>query len=176
MQSLARWAIKNTPAMNTLMVALMAVGAVCLGSMRREVFPEFELEVALIMAPYPGADPDEVESAIVQKVEEAVSSLDGIKEVTGIAQEGLGSVLVEIDPSEPDVKAVVDEIESAVARISTFPAAVQAEGVEVRQLTFRETAVRVAVLGPDPETTGGHRIVYRVLERAGTDGAAAAAG
>ncbi|QDT14440.1 efflux RND transporter permease subunit [Alienimonas californiensis] len=166
MQSLARWAIKNTPAMNTLMVALMAVGAVCLGSMRREVFPEFELEVALIMAPYPGADPDEVESAIVQKVEEAVSSLDGIKEVTGIAQEGLGSVLVEIDPSEPDVKAVVDEIESAVARISTFPAAVQAEGVEVRQLTFRETAVRVAVLGPDPATTGADPVAAELRLRA----------
>ena len=148
MQSLARWAINNTPAMNTLMVALMGVGAVCLGSMRREVFPEFELEVALVTAPYPGADPDEVESAIVQKVEEAVSSLDGIKEVTGIAQEGLGSVVIEIDPAEPDVKEVVDEIQSAVDRISTFPAAVQAEGVEVRQLTFRETAVRVAVLGP----------------------------
>ena len=154
MQSLARWAIRNTPAMNTLMVALMGVGAICLGSMRREVFPEFELEVALVMAPYPGADPDEVESAIVQKVEEAVSSLDGIKEVTGIAQEGLGSVVIEIDPAEPDVKEVVDEIQSAVDRISTFPAAVQAEGVEVRQLTFRETAVRVAVLGPDPEVTG----------------------
>ncbi len=158
MKSLARWAIKNTPAMNTLMVALMGVGAVCLGSMRREVFPEFELEVALVMAPYPGADPDEVESAIIQKVEEAVSSLDGIKEVTGIAQEGLGSVLVEIDPAEPDVKEVVDEIQSAVDRISTFPAAVQAEGVEVRQLTFRETAVRVAVLGPDPQQTGANPV------------------
>ena len=149
MKSLARWAISNTPAMNTLMLALMVVGAICLGSMRREVFPEFELEVALVTAPYPGADPDEVESAIVQKVEEAVSSLDGIKEVTGIAQEGLGSVVIEIDPSEPDVKNVVDEIQSAVDRITTFPAAVSREGVEVRQLTFRETAVRVAILGPD---------------------------
>ena len=149
MKALARWAIDNTPAMNTLMLALMGVGAVCLGSMRREVFPEFELEVALVTAVYPGADPDEVESAIVQKVEEAVSSLDGIKEVTGIAQEGVGSVVIEIDPSEPDVKEVVDEVQSAVDRISTFPAAVQAEGVEVRQLTFRETAVRVAILGPE---------------------------
>ena len=158
MQPLARWAIKNTPAMNTLMLALMGVGAICLGSMRREVFPEFELEVALVTAPYPGADPDEVESAIVQKVEEAVASLDGIKEVTGIAQESLGSVVIEIDPAEPDVKEVVDEIQSAVDRISTFPAAVTREGVEVRQLTFRETAVRVAVLGPDPERTGANPV------------------
>ena len=147
MKNLARWAIRNTPGMNTLMIALMLVGAVCLVSMRREVFPEFELEVALVTVPYPGADPDEVETAIVQKVEEAVSPLDGIKQVTGIAQENLGSVVVEIDPDVPDVRKVVDEIDAAVRRITTFPG--QTEAPEVRQLTFRETAVRVAVMGPD---------------------------
>ena len=67
-------------------------------------------------------------------------------------------MVIEIDPAEPDVKEVVDEIQSAVDRISTFPAAVTREGVEVRQLTFRETAVRVAVLGPDPEQTGANPV------------------
>ena len=152
MKSLAQWAIRNTPGMNTLMLALMLVGAVCLISMRREVFPEFELEVALVTVPYPGADPDEVETGIVQKVEEAVSALDGIKQVTGIAQENAGSVVIEIDPETPDVRKVVDEIDAAVRRISTFPGST--EPPEVQQLTFRETAVRVAVMGPDLAGTG----------------------
>ena len=60
MKSLLRWAIKNTPAMNTLMVGILVVGAASLWSMRREVFPEFELEIILITVPYPGASPEEV--------------------------------------------------------------------------------------------------------------------
>ena len=41
-------------------------------SMRRESFPEFELDRILITVPYPGAAPQEVEEGIGQKIEEAV--------------------------------------------------------------------------------------------------------
>ncbi len=54
MKSLIRWAITNTPAMNTLMAAIMVVGAVSLALMHREVYPEFELDIINITVPYPG--------------------------------------------------------------------------------------------------------------------------
>jgi len=48
------------PAMNTLVVAILIVGAMSFAGMRREVFPEFELEIILVNVPYPGATPEEV--------------------------------------------------------------------------------------------------------------------
>ena len=68
MKAAIRWAIQNSPAMNTLMIALLAVGAASLFLMRREVFPEFDLEIVLISVPYPGASPSEVEEGICQKL------------------------------------------------------------------------------------------------------------
>ncbi len=70
MKSFLRWVIRNTPAMNTLMVAIMLVGAVGLIRMHRELFPEFDLEILLITVPYPGASPEEAEEGICQKIEE----------------------------------------------------------------------------------------------------------
>jgi hydrophobic/amphiphilic exporter-1 (mainly G- bacteria), HAE1 family len=64
MTSLVRKAIENTPAMNTLMVAILIVGALSLFNLRREVFPEFDLEMILVTVPYPGASPEEVEEGI----------------------------------------------------------------------------------------------------------------
>ena len=61
--------------MNTLVVAILIVGAMSFSSMRREVFPEFELEIILVSVSYPGATPEEVEEGICQKVEEAERSL-----------------------------------------------------------------------------------------------------
>ena len=58
--------------------------------MRREVFPEFELEVLLVTVPYPGASPSEVEEGICQKMEEAVRSIAGIDKIMSIAREGAG--------------------------------------------------------------------------------------
>jgi hypothetical protein len=44
----------------------------------------------------PGASPGEVERGVILAVEEAVQGLDGIKEVTAAADEGIGQVTVEI--------------------------------------------------------------------------------
>ncbi len=79
MKSVIHWAIKNSPAMNTVLIASLLVGAVSLVVMRREVFPEFELEILLVTVPYPGASPDETEDAICEKIEAAISNVDGIK-------------------------------------------------------------------------------------------------
>ena len=163
MKNIVRWAITNSPGMNTLVIGLIAIGAFCLMNLRREVFPEFELEVILISVPYPGADPDETESAICQKVEEAVSSIAGIKEITSIAQENLGSVVLEVDPGVPDVQKILNEVRSEVDRISTFPEG--AEDAEVKQVTFRDTAIKLAVLGPEATSVQSQLRLREIAEQ-----------
>ena len=55
-----RWTIANAPAMNILLVAVLAAGIYCAATLRRESFPEFDLEVIMVTVPYPGATPEEV--------------------------------------------------------------------------------------------------------------------
>ena len=76
MKSIIAWTVRNSPAMNVLVVAVMVVGWISFSSMRREVFPEFDLEMALVSVAYPGATPEEVEEGICQKVEEACRFLE----------------------------------------------------------------------------------------------------
>ncbi len=147
MRSIIKWAIHNSPAMNTLMITVLGVGLVSLLFMRREVFPEFELEIILVSVPYPGASPDEVEEGICQKMEEAVRSIDGIKKMTSIANEGSGSLVLELRADVPDVQKILNEVRSEIDRIPSFPEL--AEDPEVQQITFRQVAIEVAVIGPD---------------------------
>ena len=69
MKAIIRWATKNSPAVNTMMVAFLLVGVVSMLRLRREEFPEFELEIILVTVPYPGASPGEVEEGICQRLE-----------------------------------------------------------------------------------------------------------
>ena len=96
MRRMVMLAINNSPAMNILMVAILVVGTISIMNLRREVFPEFELEIVLVTVPYPGASPSEVEEGICLKVEEAVQAIEGIKKLTSVAQEGAGSVVLEL--------------------------------------------------------------------------------
>jgi hydrophobic/amphiphilic exporter-1 (mainly G- bacteria), HAE1 family len=153
MRSLVRWAVNNSPAMNVMVIATIIAGLISFIMLRREVFPEFELEVILVSVPYPGASPADVEKGVCQPVEEAVRALDGIKRLVSIARESGGFVLIELNSNVRDVQKTVAEVRSRVeTRISNFPEL--AEDPQVEQITFREAAIRLAVIGPqsdDPE-------------------------
>jgi len=167
MKSLIRWAIRNTPAMNTLMIAIMVVGAVSLYTMHREVFPEFDLEIILITVPYPGASPEEVEEGICQKIEESVRSVANIKKQYSVAREGAGTVVIELESDVPDVQKILNEVRSEIDRIPSFP--VLAEDPEVTQITLRHAAVRIGVLGPDVDTPDAELALREVTEQIRND-------
>jgi len=147
MKNMVRWAISNSPAMNTFLICTLVVGAVSLIIMRREVFPDFELEVALVVVPYPGASPTEVETGICQVIEESVSGVVGIKKTTSVAQEGSGYVILELE-RDSDVQKVVTDIRNQVKNVrSKFPENI--EEPEVQTIAFKTTAIRLALLAPD---------------------------
>ncbi|NOX55078.1 MAG: efflux RND transporter permease subunit, partial [Planctomycetes bacterium] len=163
MTALIRWAVRNTPAMNTLMIGILVVGAVCLRYMRREVFPEFELEVITIVVPYPGATPEEVEDGICEKIEEAVRAVSGIKKIRSVAREGVGSVTLELEADVRNVQKVLDEVRSEIDRIPSFPEL--AEDPEVKQVTLRREAIQVGVLGPETDDPEAQVTLRNLAER-----------
>ncbi len=147
MKSIIRWAISNSPAMNIILVASMLVGVFAVYSLRRDTFPEFDLDMITISVPYPGASPDEVEEGICQKIEEAVRGVDGIKKINSTAAEGSGAVMLELrsDVANPD--RVLNDVRSAVDQIPSFPEL--AEDPDVKLTEMRETVIRVGIVGPD---------------------------
>ncbi|MBX3422052.1 MAG: efflux RND transporter permease subunit [Pirellulaceae bacterium] len=167
MRSIIQWAVRNSPAVNMIVFATLAGGLICFSWLRREMFPEFELEIVLVTVPYPGASPADVEKGICQPLEEAVRSLDGVKQVISVAKESSGFVLLELYTSVRDVQKVVADIRSAVDRIRNFPEL--AEDPTVQQMTFRDTAIRVALLGPETNTLDAELRLREVAEQVRED-------
>jgi multidrug efflux pump subunit AcrB len=114
------WMVHNRVSPNILMLVLLLGGLFFTSRVQQEVFPEFELDIATITVPYPGASPEEVERGIILAVEEAVRGLDGVEEVVSVASEALATINVEIMTSADDQK-VFEEIRQAIDRITTFP-------------------------------------------------------
>ncbi len=166
MKSVIRWAITNSPAMNTLMLSIMVVGLFGMAMMRREVFPEFELEMILVTVPYPGATPSEVEEGICQKIEEAVRSISGIKKQVAVAQENAGYLVLYLE-SNVDVQKILSEVRAEIDRIPSFPEL--AEDPEVQQITFRSPAIRVGVIGPEENSADSELELRQIAESIRSD-------
>lgn len=163
MKAIIQWCVRNSPGINVIVAAVLVAGMACFAMMRREVFPEFELDYVLITVPYPGASPADTEKGVCQPVEEAIRSLSGIKRLRSIARESGGYVIAELEANVPDPQKVVNEARSRVERITNFPEL--AENPEVEQLTFRQPAIRLAVIGPPGDDTESEMQLREVTEK-----------
>ena len=114
------WMAQNSIPANLLMLLLLVAGFISAMQIRKEVFPEFDLDFVSVAVPYPGASPEEVEQGILIAVEEEVRGLEGIKEIQSVAAEGFGSVMIELQSNANSYKLLQD-IKNAVDRITSFP-------------------------------------------------------
>ena len=142
------WFARNPVAANLLMVLLVAGGFLAAGNVTSEVFPEITLDRVVVEVPYLGAAPEEVEEAVCVRIEEAIQGVDGIKQIISTADEGMGSVMVEIELGA-DVRQVLDDIKNQVDAIDTFPE--ETEKPIIREMVGRNQVIDLAVSGKADE-------------------------
>jgi len=99
-----------------LMAAAIMMGLVAYNSMRVELNPDVSFGVVTVTTVYPGAGPDEINSLISKKIEDAVTGIANVREVTSTSQEGVSAVVVnfeigsDINIGSNDVRSKVDAI------------------------------------------------------------------
>ena len=76
---------RNGVAANLLMIFIVIAGLYSYSQIVQEVFPESSLDTIAASVSYPGATPEEIEESIVQRIEEAVQSIEGVKEIRSTA-------------------------------------------------------------------------------------------
>ncbi|MDP7417859.1 MAG: efflux RND transporter permease subunit, partial [Desulfobacterales bacterium] len=130
------------------MIFIIVAGTLTVIQMRRELNPQFVLDMINISVPYAGAIPEEIEEGICVKIEDKIKSIEGISRTFSTAREGMGSVTVELD-SKADVKKVLDDIKMEVDHIATFP--IEAEDPIITEIINRTPAISVAVYGDASE-------------------------
>lgn len=144
------WMVQHKVAANLLMLVLLVGGLLFATQIKKEVFPEFELDMVTVAVVLPGASPEEVEQSLVLAIEEAVRGLEGIEDITATASEGAASVIIELMSSADRQKAYQD-IQQAVDRITTFPG--DAEKPQVSLSSRQREVMEVQLYGDVSEHT-----------------------
>ena len=150
MRRLIEAAVNNPVATNLLMLVLIVSGSWSAFTLTREVLPQLSFDIIQVSVEFDGATPEDVEESIVIKIEEAISSIEGIRRTFANAYEDRGLVWAELEP-EADNRKVRDDIEDAVEKIETFPE--EAKRPRYVELEERTQVVNIAVYGAQPERT-----------------------
>ena len=138
------WFARNNVAANLLMLVLIGGGLFSAVLINKEVFPSFTLNLINVNVAYPGAAPQEIEEGINIKIEEAIQDVSGIKKITSVASDGVGSVTIEVDDGY-DVQSVLDESKLRIDAIATFPDNI--EKPNIFQIKPENNVIWVSVYG-----------------------------
>ncbi|MFM9904782.1 MAG: efflux RND transporter permease subunit [Pyrinomonadaceae bacterium] len=116
MQWLAEVCVKRPVFATMLVLSLVVVGAFSFLSLGVDLFPKIDFPTITITVVNPGASPQEIETEITDKVEEAVNTISGIDELRSSSVEGIAQIFVQF-VLEKDVNVAAQEVENRVQTV-----------------------------------------------------------
>ncbi|MEZ9300151.1 efflux RND transporter permease subunit [Vibrio splendidus] len=145
MSWMTKWFINNPVAANLLMMAIVISGVLAFGQLRVESFPQIAPSSISISVTYPGGTAKQIDESVTQRIEESISGIAGIKQITSQSSAGISQVMVR-KTSSTDLDKLLDDIRNQVNAINGFP--VQADRPQVVRNEFTNLAAFVVVSGP----------------------------
>ena len=110
------WSIRQPIPALVLFAVLLALGAVTFSTMAVTKFPNIDVPVISVVVTQPGAAPSELRSQVTKRVEDAVASIAGVKNVESIISDGQSLTAIEFR-LEIDTDRALNDVKDAVARI-----------------------------------------------------------
>ena len=90
-----KYSVKKPFTVLVAVILVVVLGFVSLTGMQTDLLPNMNLPYLLVVTTYPGASPEKVEQEITKPMEQAMSTLDHIQEVTSVSSENVGMVILE---------------------------------------------------------------------------------
>ena len=112
--SLTKLALKRPVSVILIILALAVFGLSSIPGFKMQLIPDMDMPMLIVMATYPGADPESVEELVTSVVEDAGAVLSGIESVTSQSSENVSMVLfsyeygVDIDECYADLRTALD--------------------------------------------------------------------
>jgi len=127
-----------------LMFGLIVFGAISLNRMGISQMPDIDFPVLGVRVSWEGAAPEIMESELVDKIEQLVISVDGVKEIRSTIRQGQANVELEFELSR-DIDAALQEVQGALAELR-LPLNVNPPVIQ-KNSTEGEPVLRIGVSG-----------------------------
>jgi hydrophobic/amphiphilic exporter-1 (mainly G- bacteria), HAE1 family len=149
--------IKRPLIVFVLFAIIALLGFVTFSMLNINLTPKFEANILTIVTIYPGASATEVETSVTKKIEDAVSSLENIKSISSVSQEGFEFTTIELK-SGADVNIALQDAQRKVnAVMSDLPTDVKTP--TINKISSDEMPVIQFAVSSDIKSTDFYKLV-----------------
>jgi len=119
MQKLAEVCVRRPVFAVMLVMAMVVVGAVSYPKLGVDRFPNVDLPIISVRTTLLGASPEEIESTVTRRIEDAVATVEGIDNIRSTSTESLAIVTVTFN-LDRDIDIAAQDVRDAVAAAITL--------------------------------------------------------
>ncbi|RVU40891.1 efflux RND transporter permease subunit [Rheinheimera riviphila] len=113
---LSDFSIKRPLVVVVVTIALMLFGYFALTKLKTNQFPDVQPPVLVVNVPYPGASPETVEREILNRVEDSMSTIQGIRDIRSYARDSSATIVVVFE-FDKDLTAAAQELRDSISTV-----------------------------------------------------------
>ena len=110
---LSSFSINNRISVLVLITLVAVMGIVSYLTIPKESFPSITVPNIFVVTVYPGVSPEDMESLVTRKLEDELSAITEVKEMTSTSSEGYSSVNLEFD-TNVDIEDALQKVREKV--------------------------------------------------------------
>jgi HAE1 family hydrophobic/amphiphilic exporter-1 len=113
---ISAWAIRNPVPVTVLFVGLVLAGVIAYFGLAVKNFPDVQFPGVSITITQSGAAPGELETQVTRQVEDAVSSIPAVRNISSTVTQGVSTTMIELEIGE-DLQKKTDEVQTRIDQI-----------------------------------------------------------
>lgn len=113
---MSKFSVKKPLTVFVAVVAVLVLGVVAYFKMTPDLLPNMDFPYIMIMTTYPGASPEKVEAELTKPMEQAMSTLEHIKEVSSTSSENYSMLMLEFE-EEADLDTIGVDIQQSIGTL-----------------------------------------------------------
>lgn len=108
MTRIVEWAVNNTRLVLAMIAVVIIAGVIAFIQIPKEADPDIPFPVLMVQVTYPGISPEDSERLLVKPLETSLRSIEGLKDITARAYQGVAVIILEFDVNFNKQKALED--------------------------------------------------------------------
>jgi hydrophobic/amphiphilic exporter-1 (mainly G- bacteria), HAE1 family len=123
MQWLAGLSVRRPVLASVITLAMVFLGVFSYAHLNIERWPNIDIPIVVISVTDPGASPEEIESDVTNKIEDAVNSISGIDHIQSTSAESVSIVIVQF-VLEKNIDVAAQEVQNKINSIPDLPSGI----------------------------------------------------
>ena len=115
---MSKFSVKKPLTVFVAVIAVLVLGVVSYLNMTPDLLPNMDFPYIMIMTTYPGASPEKVETEITKPLEQSMSTLEHIKEVSSTSAENYSMLMLEFE-EDANLDTIGVDIQQSISTLQS---------------------------------------------------------